>query len=370
MKTLIFSIAVFFPSIAIAADCNAILSNGMRNIVKTQSASAAVAMKHNRHCGTDFSSATEQTIIDAEVEVFGYGSGNAGFDRKKSERNLKQWCDTNRSLSQQSQSFLTESSLVFGPSVDAWQRCNELKNDGVLIDTIIAPDSKAVTIGIKYTGAASSGVRFYGVNPTNFSCTTRLPDGTVSVNNGVTDQGRDEIETVSDQDGEDIDLTTIGNQSISVHCKRGSAMQVTRATGTYDVLPAAYIAIETADKPYQLFFAEENTPSLPVQAAAELRRTINEEFKRADRGRANIQAEMRAEGPRDAWSLVKTKLKLGVDTCSTGQPMELFDSDGNFNAVSMSCSFGQYLKGFSISSKNGTQKWIPTCCSITTDPLQ
>ncbi|MEZ5284990.1 MAG: hypothetical protein R2712_09315 [Vicinamibacterales bacterium] len=132
----------------------------------------------------------------------------------------------------------------------AWAACNALRSKDVIIDLIVAQDSKTVDLTIKYTGGAKSGISFYSLSGEGFQCDLQ---GAVESADGV----------------------EIGPRAISAHCVRANSVAEIGGDGTkYEVLPRGTISVRTASYPFLLYFAPEYRPSLPDSAAARLAREI------------------------------------------------------------------------------------------------
>ncbi|MEQ5803033.1 hypothetical protein [Halomonas sp. H10-9-1] len=66
----------------------------------------------------------------------------------------------------------------------------------------------------------------------------------------------------------------IKNQYVSINCRRDDAEEIVRAGNSYDILPRGTITIQTAGKPFQLFFAEEYNPPAPLNELQRVEREI------------------------------------------------------------------------------------------------
>ncbi len=238
------------PSTSFAQDCNALIAHGLRNIEVKHSSSAALATKYYRNCGLNFSSASDSVLANLEVEVFGYGSGSAGFSRAQREERLEQWCTTNKELAQSAQNEYVKSMSIMAEAVAAWSHCTELASRGVQTRPIISADQRTVSLSLSYTGP-TNGVEFFGVAAENFDCDTKVPGMTVAQVRAAFEAGN---------------AVLIKPAAISVECHRGVG---SKAVGgqSYTWLDRGTISVRTASDPYQLFFPEETVPPMPEQVS-------------------------------------------------------------------------------------------------------
>lgn len=253
LHALLLIIAAFWSGIAQAAtSCDAILVHGLRNIEVSSSRNEATSLKFQQNCGKDFASSSDEVVANAEVEVFGYGGGSAGFSRKQREDRLKQWCDTNRQVATSSGAASTSSQTFYQGAVSAWDNCNKLYSQNLRIEPIISPDAKTVTIGIAYTGPTTDGVKLYAIRPEGFSCSITTPETGQKVAFPI----------------------VIKTENIQALCKRTASINKVRDGTTYEVIPRGTISVQTASYPFQMFFAEEWDPGVPFREAEQIRQAM------------------------------------------------------------------------------------------------
>ena len=148
----------------------------------------------------------------------------------------------------------------FSDALDAWNQCNELADkENIFVDHIISPDSSYLDISLSYKGGARSGVEFFGIKQRGFNCTISAPN---SDSNNDWEDGNNDL--IPDQP------YYIDRQAISISCDREAPTSITKPSGEYEVKKAGLIAIRTASAPYQIFFPEQTTPTLPTARAEKL----------------------------------------------------------------------------------------------------
>lgn len=235
-----------------AAACDAIIVHGLRNIEVSSTKVEALSMKYQQNCGKDFAATSDETLANAEVQVFGYGGGSGGFSRKQREERLKQWCDTNQAAASSVGSTSTNSHTFYQGAVTAWDSCNRLYSQSMIINPIISPDARNVSIGIVYTGPSPSGVKLYGVQADGFTCSTTTPDTGLNVTFPV----------------------SVKTENIQVRCTRSPTKTVVKDGTSYEVAARGVIDVQTASDPFQLFFAEEVNPELSVKEASAIKSSM------------------------------------------------------------------------------------------------
>jgi hypothetical protein len=236
-----------------AASCDAILTHGLRNITVSQGSEALVSTQYFNHCQKNFDQMSDNVMAQAAVEVFGYGSGSAGFNRQQTREKLEQWCTDNRSVAQQNRNSFQMSQTFYQGAVSAWESCVRLDSKDITINPIISPDGRTVDIGVVYRGSTRSGVMFTGLVTEGFECAVTTPDG----------------KRISYP-------REIGPQAAQIRCKRASPTQQNLNGVPYNVLPRGTIGIQTASDPFQLFFAEEWNPPAPLDEVKRLEAALRQ----------------------------------------------------------------------------------------------
>ncbi len=276
-----------------ALDCDGILRHGLRNIQVSKSTEASVATKYFNHCNKDFSSMSDEQMGSVEVEVFGYGGGGGSISRKQREERLGEWCKTNSSTAKSHKSAYEESQLIYGDAVAAWNNCNELSSQDVIITPFISPDALDVDFSLQYRGPTKSGVKFYGVKPKGFSCDVIVPGGDGTV------------------DFDPKSPPEIGPEAISISCERDDPVTEKIGDQEYTVVPRGLITVKTASYPLQVFFPKEYIPSLPDQRADLLEKEV--ESLKASLEKANKVIDANAKQRDKIDSDISKKIK-GVET--------------------------------------------------------
>lgn len=103
-----------------ASSCDTILVHGLRNIEVSSSKNEATSLKYQKNCGSDFHSMSEEMLVQAEVEAFGYGNAGGSFSRGTREEKLKTWCNTNKEVATNSGSTSSSSQTFYQGAVSAW----------------------------------------------------------------------------------------------------------------------------------------------------------------------------------------------------------------------------------------------------------
>lgn len=293
MKKYFLALCLVTMNPANASDCNALLKHGIRNIEISKSTEAAVVTKYFNHCEKDYDSYSDSTLAAAEVEVFGYGAGGGSYDRSRASTKLNEWCKTNESLAKGNSALYEETRTIYSEALNAWNQCNDLANrEQVFVDHVISPDSSFLEISLAYKGGARSGVEFFGVKSRGFTCAIAAPNG-------------DQDNKWEDADG---DLAPdkpyyIDRQAVSISCDRDAASIIERNSGEYSVKSAGMVSLRTASAPYQIFFPEQYTPTLPTRRAE----VLEAEMQKVEIEIAALQAAFKG-----------SVLAFEADTCPSG----------------------------------------------------
>ncbi|ELB2169012.1 hypothetical protein QNS23_000666 [Vibrio parahaemolyticus] len=254
MKKHLFFILIIQADLAVAESaCTSILSHGLRNIAVDQNDSALISAKYSKNCGSDYSNYSKEQLIQAEAEVFGYGSGSADYNEKETKEKLKTWCNQQSKNVNSSSGSLSRSETFYQGAVDAWKRCIELNSDTLKFIPTISADRKTIDIGIVYHGSTTSGISFYGLESEGFTCTAKSTNGSITFPHEVK------------------------NEYVSVNCKRSPSKREVLNNQSYEILERGTITIQTAGKPIQLYFLEEYSPTAPTKAINELKKTIEKQ---------------------------------------------------------------------------------------------
>jgi hypothetical protein len=232
-----------------ADDCDVLVKLGFYNVEKVQTTQASSDLAKFHHCQLNFHSLDDKQLANAEVEIFGAGKGSADYSRERRERDLQTWCTNNVRSDNAIRSLTRESRNIYDESVRAFAQCKALGSQDIRIVPEISSDSTYVDIGISYAGSIPEGIQLSGLVFDGFSCATVSPD------TGATVQLPTRVKT----------------QSINISCTRESATKRTLGGIEYLVRPSGRISIQTASRPFVIYFSELWDPGLPVREAAAIR---------------------------------------------------------------------------------------------------
>lgn len=234
----------------VQADCDAILTHGLRNIELMESNNAVEALKFANYCEFDQNQQSEDQVASAHIEIFGHGKGSGGYSRTSYQNDIKSWCDLRRDQYSQGATVTAQSQTIHQGAVDAWSQCNQVNSESLHINPIISADRRIVDIGVVYTGPTASGVPLYGVKPLNFVCTATGANGNVKF------------------------PLPVDNMAVQFHCVRNNSERVTLNGQAFTHTPSGSISIQSASHPFQLFFAEEYDPPAPLKELLALRQEL------------------------------------------------------------------------------------------------
>ncbi|MFM8442843.1 MAG: hypothetical protein ACKN9W_05805 [Methylococcus sp.] len=240
------------------ANCDAILSQAMYNITISKSTGVTIATKYFNNCGKDFTSLSDSQLAQAEVEIFGYGSGGGGISRTKREERLTEWCITNKETAFEYKDKLEETRTIYAESVRAWGNCNALASRDVQVEPIVSDNQKIVSYAMRYTGPTTSGVIFFGVMRSGFTCTIK-PYDTV-------------LKKVVPFDPKNP--PEIGRINTPVHCTRKAAVTRIINGQQYSYLASGNITLQTGSYNVMMSFPEVYDPPLPEAKADALQKQI------------------------------------------------------------------------------------------------
>lgn len=246
------AIASLFSTQADALSCNALLKHGLTNVKIKNSSAGSVATKYFTHCHKDFSSLDDQSLGSVSVEILGYGGGDGAFQRSKTTEELTQWCKVNQEFAQENKELYEESREIYGQAVEAWNSCNKLASQGVVVDVEILPNNQVIDIGLRNNGP--SPVEYLGVTADGFTCEEHTPTGAQATPEAP---------------------VQITGSAINISCRRAAPIAVSRATGDYEVMKWGRVTVHSAAAPFQFFFAQEETPTLPTAEALRLKSEVS-----------------------------------------------------------------------------------------------
>lgn len=258
----VLAVASFFvfslSSTGHAEDCNALLTHGLRNIRVSKSSEASLAVKYNQFCRQNYENLSDAVKGNIDVDIIGIGGGSASLSVDKKREILNNWCGENKEMAEANKGVVEEVQEIYKDALVAWNQCNQLKSQNVLMEPKITPDSKTVDISLRYNGPTSSGVLYMGYEANGFTCKDFYP----------TADGAKPIPKKK--------AVYIDKQAIKVHCDRAKAVVTKQDGTTFAHLQSGVVTIKTAGEDMQLFFAEEWTPSLPDQQATLIKANLEE----------------------------------------------------------------------------------------------
>jgi hypothetical protein len=260
------TLSLVLPTTSWAFRCNALLEHGLRNIRISQGSAATTNFLYNNHCYKNFEKVDDQKLAEAEIEIFGFGRGKVGYDRKKREERLVNWCKTSKKEAKNFTGKYVESRLIYDKALQAYTSCNNLAANNIRSSVQITADQTRVNVNLRYLGGAVSGIQFLGINhQQNFTCTITGPrlDG-----KGLVDYTKDFINNNN---------VFIKAQATVINCIRSNAKEEKEVDGIrYKVLPKAAITIDTAQESFLLDFPEAwPSPGVPVTQYNTLKQKID-----------------------------------------------------------------------------------------------
>jgi hypothetical protein len=265
-KASIFLIAVatlYTSGNALAAQCNALLDHGLRNVQSKYGAMGSISMKYQRNCGKNFNSMSDEIIANAEVEVFGYGSLDGGFSRDSREQRLNEWCKENKDYAQSHKEESELSQTIYSEAVKAWESCQRMESKALQVVPLISNDSMRVDIGMRYTGGGQ-GIYFQGIKSKGFECEV--------IQQSYGAKAVKELEAAKDNK-ENI---LVKNQQLNISCERSPMESVQMGDQLYSHLQKGYISVYSAEETLQLTFDEVFDPSIPTANSVAIKKEISQ----------------------------------------------------------------------------------------------
>jgi hypothetical protein len=88
---------LLFSQSVTAANCDSIITHGLRNISVSASKEVLVASTYLRNCGKISDKSSETELLQAEIEIFGSGKGGGEYSKEKRVEHINEWCNTSKS---------------------------------------------------------------------------------------------------------------------------------------------------------------------------------------------------------------------------------------------------------------------------------
>lgn len=333
---------------AFSGECDAILYNGFKNVEESTSSDDRIATLHKRHCETISSTENKEIISQANIEVFGYGEGDADFNLITAKNNLRKWCSDYNQFAQSNQAASRRTETIFQPAVNAWRDCKATLATGLKINTAIGRETNVVTMSVRYDGTSTGGVKFYGVSPQNFKCDTILPNGSrisqLAMNSKGISIGKDETSGEVNSNNSSPYITK--NQALNIYCERKTPTSVMEGGSQILRYPAASIVVRTASQnPFIIDFAKKTDPKI-----------TKENYDRLFRLYKGLETDYKSILARQTSSerVIFDINEIHLDNECRPTPVLHIDAndfpqiDNNIFAGGLSCPAGYYLNGMKI----------------------
>lgn len=165
-KRILFAIVSLASSMAVisAEDCNSLLNLGLYNVNQSNSASDAQAMARSTFCSADYNNSSTSSSQAAAIEAsYGLFSGGASGSVSRQEIITKQsqLCTSGFNSSAYSATASSYAKTVYQGTLDAWNKCKELANRGLVFS--IQPSSTLQGVSVSITAPTGLTAIFYGI---------------------------------------------------------------------------------------------------------------------------------------------------------------------------------------------------------------
>jgi hypothetical protein len=170
---------------SVGETCNALLNLGLYNVSQTSSSTDAQSLSKSTFCSADYSrtdiSSSTKASIKASYALFS-GSGSVTVNDSEIIQKQSSVCTAGFNSSAYSNSTTAYSRTVYQGALDAWNKCQELANRGLVFEVLPSSTMQGVTTVITTpTGFTTKflGVTQFGVGRS--SCTTTVNGTLVNV---------------------------------------------------------------------------------------------------------------------------------------------------------------------------------------------
>ena len=222
-------------SAAADSSCDRLLQHGITNITRYQSADHAIAYKWNKYCGIDYNSASDTQVANASATVFGYGSGEAGYNSSQQRTKLISWCNQNSAFAENQSAMAQEAQILSEPALSSWEQCIEMSRKQINIKFLPTGDNDEF-VHFEIDSTHDGNLKYFGVTKTNYTCTEQM------------------IRAVDNKPVDVAAQPDITNSNIQIDCTRADP-KVTEENGTGKILyEAGYIAINTSGPSFATSF--------------------------------------------------------------------------------------------------------------------
>ncbi len=196
--------------------CNALLSHGINNVSRIKSANHAASYNYHKYCRKDISQMSDSSVRQAQVSIFGFGSGGGASSSQITRTELESWCERNEAKYVNSNDLFYEARTVNESALAAWNSCQDAALKHVVIRlTNNAAENEFMHFTVDST--ADSDVHLVSVLQKGYKCHISHinEDGNrLSIERQST--GSDEYENVVRSQ----DIPAISNANIHVDCQR------------------------------------------------------------------------------------------------------------------------------------------------------
>ncbi len=312
--------SIIFPTASFAVDgfnsCNALLTAGIHNITDSSSAIDSESMAASTFCAYDYSNEQTTSSQKASIEAsYGLFDGGASGSASASQIKTKQSsiCTSGFGSEKYSSRATSFAKNVYQGSLDAWNKCQSLAQQGVNFEVIPEQSGQGATVTLSTTSSGTS-VNFNGLDQIGLGrsiCTTTRNSNTGSSTGKVLTVDK----TTSLKFNSASKLTITCERQMSNDGKGGlfadaQTLVFNTSAGSYQV-PMVTIGL---------------SPRVTVeQAVANLQSSVNSQIAqiRTDNKTSfdSLQTQINSKGiSRMVWSMSKIEGDLCVNVNEAGDP--------------------------------------------------
>lgn len=175
LASLVLGAFLVFSTNVIAQDgsdiCNKFTEHGLRNISIKTDQRTLLDKVYSEYCSSDFENFDSERASSFGITIqnipFNFSNSSSSASAKHNE-----FCSVyKRNLNATSQE-IEYANILFSRAIDAWEKCVELAKKDLFVDIIVPQSQKFLDISLRYTGPASGGIDFNGIETSGFSCTS------------------------------------------------------------------------------------------------------------------------------------------------------------------------------------------------------
>ena len=219
------------------ADCDLLLQHGITNITRYKSADHAIAYKWHRYCGLDYSSVSDSKVSSASVSVFGYGSGDSGYNSNQQRNKLTSWCDQNSDFAKSNSSLAVEAEVLSTAALSTYQQCKAMSRKQINIKFLPSGEHDQF-IHFEIDSTHDGSLKYLGLKTKNYKC---------------------EESMVKTESGSSVDIASqpeINNANIQIDCERTSPKN-SEKDGVGEIkYDSGYISVNTSGPSFSMAFPE------------------------------------------------------------------------------------------------------------------